>query len=50
MEITFISEDNLDILRGICLDPSVDKKTRILMENGMEERIAWVKHMIPKGL
>ena len=50
MEIEPISENNLDVLRGICLDPSVDKKTRILMENGMEERITWVKQMIPKGL
>jgi GNAT superfamily N-acetyltransferase len=50
MKIDSISESNLDVLRGICLDPSVDKKTRILMENGMEERIAWVKEMMLKGL
>ena len=50
MKIDSISENNLDVLRGICLDPSVDKKTRILMENGIDKRISWVKKMIPKGL
>ncbi|MFW9827592.1 MAG: GNAT family N-acetyltransferase [Candidatus Thorarchaeota archaeon] len=50
MEIQTITEDNLDIIRTVCLDPSVDKKTRNLMENGMEERVKWIKKMIPKGL
>jgi GNAT superfamily N-acetyltransferase len=50
MEIDPISENNLDILRGICLDPSVDKKTKIFMENSMEERITWVKEIMSKGL
>ncbi|MFW9882647.1 MAG: GNAT family N-acetyltransferase, partial [Candidatus Thorarchaeota archaeon] len=40
----------LDIICSICLDPSVDKKTRDLMENGMDERISWIKEMIPNGL
>jgi GNAT superfamily N-acetyltransferase len=34
----------------VCLDPSVDKEARNLMEDGMENRIRWIKKMIPKGL
>ncbi|MFX0003454.1 MAG: GNAT family N-acetyltransferase [Promethearchaeota archaeon] len=50
MEIETLVEDKLDIICTVCLDPSVDKKTRDLMENGMEERIRWIKEMVPKGL
>lgn len=50
MEIQTIKEDNLDTVCSVCLDPSVDKKTRNLMEDGMEERIRWIKKRIPKGL
>lgn len=50
MQIEFVSEHNLDVIRNICLDPSVDKKTRVLMENAMEERLSWIKKMIPIGL
>jgi len=50
MEIQTISEDRLDLICAICLDPSVDKETRDLMENSMDERICWIKEMIPKGL
>ncbi len=50
MEIHKIIEENLDIISSICLDPSVDQETRVLMENGMDERICWIKKMIPKGL
>ncbi|UCC20819.1 MAG: hypothetical protein JSV62_05945 [Promethearchaeota archaeon] len=50
MEIETITEDKLDIVCSVCLDPSVDKETRDLMENGMEKRICWIKEMISKGL
>ncbi|MFX1418203.1 MAG: GNAT family N-acetyltransferase [Promethearchaeota archaeon] len=50
MEIEVVTKDKLDIICSVCLDPSVDKETRDLMENGMEERICWIKDMIPKGL
>ncbi|MFX1378571.1 MAG: GNAT family N-acetyltransferase [Promethearchaeota archaeon] len=50
MEIETITEDKLDLICTVCLDPSVDKKTRDLMEDGMEKRIRWIKEMIPKGL
>ncbi len=50
MEIQKITEENLDIISSICLDPSVDQETRALMENAMDERTNWIKKMIPKGL
>jgi len=50
MKIQTITEDKLDLINAICLDPSVDKETRRLMENGMDRRICWIKKMIPKGL
>jgi GNAT superfamily N-acetyltransferase len=50
MKIQTITEDKLDLINAICLDPSVDKETRRLMENGMDHRICWIKKMIPKGL
>ena len=50
MEIEAITEENLDLICGVCLDPSVDKETRDLMDDGMEERICWIRDMIPKGL
>lgn len=50
MEIQTITEDKLDLICAICLDPSVDKETRDLMENGMNDRISWIKEMRSKGL
>ena len=50
MEIEAITEGKLNTICAVCLDPSVDQETRDLMENGMEERICWIKDMIPKGL
>ncbi|MFW9819359.1 MAG: GNAT family N-acetyltransferase [Candidatus Thorarchaeota archaeon] len=50
MKIQTITEENLDIICSICLDPSVDKETKLLMENGMENRINWIKEMMLKGL
>jgi hypothetical protein len=50
MKIHTITEENLEIVSSICLDPSVDKETRDLMETGMDERISWIKKMMSKGL
>ena len=50
MKIQTVTEDKLDLICAICLDPSVDQGTRDLMENGMDERICWIKKMMPKGL
>lgn len=50
MEIQIITEDKLDLICAICLDPSVDQEARDLMENGMDKRICWIKKMMPKGL
>lgn len=50
MEIQVLTEENLDLICSICLDPSVDKETRELMDNGMNEKICWIKKMRPKGL
>jgi GNAT superfamily N-acetyltransferase len=50
MKIEEITKNTLDLVCAVCLDPSVDQETRDLMENGMDERIQWIKEMIPKGL
>lgn len=50
MKIQTITEDKLKLICAICLDPSVDKEARALMENGMDNRICWIKKMMPKGL
>ena len=50
MEIKTVTDENLDIICKICLDPSIDKETRKLMEDGMKNRILWIKKMMPKGL
>ncbi|MFX1502512.1 MAG: GNAT family N-acetyltransferase, partial [Promethearchaeota archaeon] len=49
-EIEEITKDKLDLICAVCLDPSVDQETRELMEDGMDERIRWIKEMIPNGL
>lgn len=40
----------MDYISSICLDPSVDKKTRALMNTGMINRINWIKKMSSLGL
>ncbi len=50
MEIQTVTEEKLDLICEICLDLSVDKETRLLMGNGMDNRISWIKKMIPQGL
>ena len=50
MKIQSINNKNLDYINHICLDPSVDKQTRALMEDGMEDRLNWIKNMFEKKL
>jgi len=50
LNIQVIGKKNLDFISYVCLDPSVDKETRTLMENGMSNRIKWIKKMMSKGL
>ncbi|MFX1311792.1 MAG: GNAT family N-acetyltransferase [Promethearchaeota archaeon] len=50
MNIQQIDINNTKLISRICLDPSVDKETRILMEDGMSNRIKWIKKMMSKGL
>ncbi|MFX1476568.1 MAG: GNAT family N-acetyltransferase [Promethearchaeota archaeon] len=50
MQIQTVNINELEYIRSICLDPSVDKKTRSLMENGMAIRTNWIKKMKQKGL
>jgi len=50
LKIQVVNIDELDYISSICLDPSVDKKTRNLMENGMDDRINWIKKMKLKEL
>ncbi len=50
MNIQVIGKNNIDFISYICLDPSVDKETRTLMENGMSNRIKWIKKMMSQGL
>ncbi|MFX0139123.1 MAG: GNAT family N-acetyltransferase, partial [Candidatus Hodarchaeota archaeon] len=50
MEIQVFTEDKLDLICAICLDPSVDQETKNLMEDGMDRRISWIKKMMSIGL
>jgi len=50
LKIHSIKEDELDYISAICLDPSVGKKTREMMGDGMKNRLQWIKEMMPKGL
>ncbi|MFX1603318.1 MAG: hypothetical protein ACFFCK_07520 [Promethearchaeota archaeon] len=45
-----MSEDDLDIVAGICLDPSVPAKWREIMKPAMEARKDWLRVMMPRGL
>lgn len=50
MKIHQISEDELDYVCAICLDPSVGKKTREMMGGAMNDRLCWIKNQMKKGL
>jgi len=50
MKIQKVSENELDYICAICLDPSIGQKSRDAMQGGMTERICWIRKMMPKGL
>jgi len=50
LEIKSISEEEIDFIPAICLDPSVGVQLKEVMENCMEERISWIKKMMKNGL
>lgn len=50
MHVRVLSEDDLDIVAGICLDPSVPANWRKIMKPAMEARKDWLRAMMPKGL
>lgn len=50
MEIQKVTEDRLDYICAVCLDPSIGKKERDLMQEGMNDRISWIKETMKKGL
>jgi GNAT superfamily N-acetyltransferase len=50
VRIQKITEDELDYVRAICLDPSVDPQGREAMRSGMADRICWIRRMMQEGL
>lgn len=50
MEIKIVSEDELEFIPAICMDPSVGKKLKKVMKTCMEQRISWIKKMMKHGL
>ncbi|MHA2600947.1 MAG: GNAT family N-acetyltransferase [Candidatus Thorarchaeota archaeon SMTZ1-83] len=50
MHVRLLSEEDLDIVADICLDPSVPAKWREIMRPAMEARKDWLRTMMPKGL
>ncbi|MFX1287893.1 MAG: GNAT family N-acetyltransferase [Promethearchaeota archaeon] len=50
MKIIKITETEMEFIPAICLDPSVGKESIAAMQDGMSNRINWVKDMIKYGL
>lgn len=50
MKIQKITEEKLDYVRAICLDPSIDPQSRAAMQSGMTDRTCWIRKMMQKGL
>lgn len=50
MEIRKITEDELDYVSAICLDPSIGSRQRKAMQDAMTARIQWLRRMMKKGL
>ena len=50
MKIKRITETDLEFIPAICLDPSVGKESITAMQEGMNNRLIWIKNMIDKGL
>ncbi|MFW9767436.1 MAG: GNAT family N-acetyltransferase [Candidatus Thorarchaeota archaeon] len=45
-----VSSNDLDMVTGVCLDPSVPKTWKKAMTSSMDARKKWLASMIPKGL
>ena len=50
MRVKKITETELDFIPAICLDPSVGKESIAAMQDGMGDRINWIKDMMDNGL
>ncbi len=50
MEIRKITENELDYVSAICLDPSIGSRQRKAMQDAMTARIQWLRTMMKKGL
>lgn len=50
MKIHTVSTNEMEYIDAVCLDPSVDKKTRKIMNSSMAKRVDWIKEMMTKGL
>lgn len=50
MKIQKITEEELDYVQAICLDPSMGSQKSEAMRSGMTDRICWIRKMMQKGL
>lgn len=50
MKIKKITETEIEFIPAICLDPSVGKESIAAMQDGMGDRINWIKNMMEIGL
>jgi len=50
LQICEVSPEELDFVSAVCLDPSVPRRWREIMEPCMVERKNWLKAMMAKGL
>lgn len=50
MKIEKITEEKLDWVSAICLDPSIGPRTREVMQSGMIDRTRWIRKMMQNGL
>ena len=50
MQICEVSPEELDFVSAVCLDPSVPRRWREIMEPCMGERKKWLRAMMAKGL
>ena len=50
MKIKKITETEIEFIPTICLDPSVGKESIAAMQEGMSDRLNWIKKMMEIGL
>jgi len=50
VKIQKITEDKLEYVPAICLDPSIGQRMREAMQSGMTDRICWIRKMMQRGL